>query len=182
MENNNIEIWVDVKDYENYYQVSNYGNIRSKERIVKYSNGVFTRYKGKKRKPSVSEYRMIALSKLGKIKLKKISRLVAIHFIPNIHNKKVVNHIDGNKLNDNINNLEWCTHSENNIHAFDIGLSKSKNKLRGVYYEERRKKWAAYLYRENKNLFIGRFKTELEAINKRNEYLNKYNENKHKTA
>ena len=54
MENNNIEIWVDVKDYENYYQVSNYGNIRSKERIVKYSNGVFTRYKGKKRKPSVS--------------------------------------------------------------------------------------------------------------------------------
>ena len=83
-----MEEYKDIIGYEDYYQISNYGNVRSKDRVVKYKDGRTIRYSGKQRKPSHSEYRMIALSKDGKVKLKKISRLVAIHFIDKTENKK----------------------------------------------------------------------------------------------
>lgn len=57
-----------------------------------------------------------------------VHKLVAIHFIDNPDNKDMVNHIDGNKLNNHYSNLEWCTCSENTIHAFKTGLRKSWNK------------------------------------------------------
>ncbi len=166
-----MEKYIDIIGYETHYQISNKGNVKSKDRVVKYSNGNTVNYKGKKRKPSISEYRMIALSKNSKVVLKKISRLVAIHFIDNPENKKVVNHKDGNKLNDDVANLEWSTHSENSLHSFEKGLSKKKNKVSGVFFEARRNKWASYLYRKNKSIFIGRYETEKEAILYRQKYL-----------
>jgi hypothetical protein len=167
-----MEKWKNIKGYENYYQISNAGNIRSKDRIIINSKGRKSRYKSKERKPSFSEYRLIALSKNGITKVFKISRLVAIHFIEKKDGKGIVNHIDGNKYNDNVSNLEWCSYSENAIHSFDKGLSKSKNKIRGVFFEERRNKWTVYLYRNNKNIFIGRFNSEKEAMTARKKYLN----------
>ncbi len=170
------EIWKDIPNYEGYYQASNLGNIRTCERIIKCSNGKINKYKSKNRKPSLSEYRMIALSKNGNLKMYKISRIIANLFVKGQSGiRNIVNHKDGNKHNDISENLEWCTNSENIIHSFDNNLSKSKNKIRGVFFEKRRNKWTATLYRNNKNIFIGRYLTEQEAINQYNKKLNEYN-------
>ena len=74
----------------------------------------------------------------GKRKDFKGHRLVAEHFIDNPNNYPIVNHIDGNKANNHIENLEWCTHSQNNIHAYKNGLNRSKKKqctINGIDYE-----------------------------------------------
>src|SRR5699024_7798062 len=63
-------------------------------------------------------------------------RLVAIHFIPNINNKKFVNHIDGNKNNNSVFNLEWVTQSENEKHAFENNLKNKVNKKFKVEYTD----------------------------------------------
>jgi len=166
------ELWKDINGYEGYYQISTLGNVRSLDRIVTYKNGRTAKYKGSMRSPSVSEYRLIALSKDGSVSVKKISRLVAEHFLFKIDGKDIVNHIDGNKKNDCVANLEWCTLSENSIHAFENNLSSKKNKVAGVFYEKRRGKWASYLYRNSKNIFIGRYETQLQAIEARENYIN----------
>lgn len=100
-----------IKGYENY-QISD--------------NGIVINKKGKKRKTYITSYgyEHIQLHKNGKRKTFRIHRLVAEHFIPNYDNKTEVNHIDGNKLNNNVKNLEWCTRSENQLHAYKIGLQK----------------------------------------------------------
>ena len=74
----------------------------------------------------------------GKRKDFKGHRLVAEYFIDNPNNYPIVNHIDGNKANNHIENLEWCTHSQNNIHAYKNGLNRSKKKqctINGINYE-----------------------------------------------
>ena len=155
--------WIPVDGYEGFYEIHPKGLIRSLTRMIVYKNGRKAIHKGRIRKPSVSEYNLMALSKDGKTKMFKLSRLVATHFLPNKNNHPVVNHIDGNKHNDNVQNLEWCTYSDNNLHAFENGLNKKKHGTPGIFYEKRREKWAAYLYRENKNIFVGRFDTKEEA-------------------
>jgi hypothetical protein len=158
-----MEKWKDIKDYEYLYQVSNHGNIRSLDRIVEYSNGKKALHKGRiKSQPTncKTEYRIAVLSKNNKQRAFKISRLVAFAFIDNKNDLPVVNHIDGNKKNDHFSNLEWCTYSHNSLHAFDNGLSKKKSKYTGVGWDKNRNKYGAYVYRDNKNLFVGRFDTE----------------------
>jgi len=163
------EKWKDIPDYEDYYQVSNYGNVRTKERIIKNVNGKDTLYRSKERKASISEYRLIALSKKGFVKMFKISRLVAKLFVDGRNEtRKIVNHIDGNKHNDFYKNLEWCTYSENAIHSSNMYKKDGKNI--GVFFDKKRNKWTSYLYRESKNLFIGRFTTEKEALEAKNKY------------
>jgi hypothetical protein len=65
-------------------------------------------------------YNRVCLSEKGIRKYLSVHRLVAINFIPNPKNKKCVNHIDGNKLNNNVDNLEWCTHKENERHSIEF--------------------------------------------------------------
>lgn len=117
------EIWKDIEGYENYYQISNLGNIKSLPRKIINNKGYYiSKEKILSAGLSASGYMHIALCRFGKNKTFKIHRLKAIAFIPNPENKPCINHIDGNKLNNDIYNLEWCTHSENHKHAFKIGL------------------------------------------------------------
>lgn len=118
------EIWKDVVGYEGYYQVSNLGNFRSLDRIIKYKKDGLRLYPGKSLllEPTKDNYRRIVLMKEG-IKARYMAhRLVAQAFIPNPNNKPCINHIDGCKYNNIVSNLEWCTASENCQHAINTGL------------------------------------------------------------
>jgi hypothetical protein len=105
-------VWKPVVGYEGLYEVSDNGKVFSlKNKILL--------------KPFISVgYYSITLRKNKQSKKIKIHRLVACAFLPNTENKKQVNHIDGNKKNNHVSNLEWCTASENNKHAWQYGLRK----------------------------------------------------------
>lgn len=122
----NLE-WRPVKDFEGYYEVSNTGLVRSVDREIKHSrgSGTFTK-KGKVLKPASDKngYLLISLSRNSKQIKVRIHRLVAQAFIENVNNLPLVNHKDGVKSNNSIINLEWCDHSQNAIHAKDLGLTK----------------------------------------------------------
>jgi len=123
-----METWRDVKDYEGFYQVSNFGNIRSVRREVAspIRNNKTIHRKGKliSVKPRKTGYCNVCLYKYGFGKFFPVHRLVAIAFIDNTENKPFINHIDANPSNNKIDNLEWCTQSENIKHAFNLGRKK----------------------------------------------------------
>lgn len=120
------ELWKPIEGYETLYEVSNFGSVRSKNRVRIDKNGIRKNYKGK----------LMVLSQSGKLdKYSKsylkislcdenkkctqflIHRLVAKHFIENPHNYSEVNHIDENKDNNFASNLEWCDRAYNNHHS-----------------------------------------------------------------
>lgn len=119
--------WAEIKDFPGYY-VSDQGQV--------YSDKVKRLLKG-----SISQngYKTVMLCKHGKLKLFSVHQLVAKAFIPNPENKDVVNHKDGVKQNNSVENLEWVTQPENNYHARETGLIKDavlesdKNKARKLY-------------------------------------------------
>lgn len=114
------EIWKDIQGYESLYQVSNLGNVRSLRYCNKNEIKVLRQYeldnKAKKR------YLAISLSKNNVNTKKLVHRLVAETFIPNPNNYPQVNHIDGNKKNNKVTNLEWCTQKHNIQEAWRLGL------------------------------------------------------------
>lgn len=118
-----MEIWKAVIGYEDIYEVSNFGNVRSLPRMD--SNG--HEWKGKTLKQAKSgknkPYLKVNLCKEGTQKVVYVHRIVAQAFLPNPENKYDVNHIDGDKLNNKLENLEWVTRKENIKHACDNGLS-----------------------------------------------------------
>lgn len=119
------EIWRDICGYEGMYMVSNLGRVKSIERMIPYKRGNSdsTRYIKEGVLSICVGKRGYCVVKLGrKSPTMTIHRLVAQSFIPNPENKPCVNHIDGNKLNNNVDNIEWCTYRENNIHAINMGL------------------------------------------------------------
>lgn len=117
--NTQEEIWKAVADSNGEYHISNHGRVKSykcgKERILKpYLLG------------GGLPYYAYSLHIKNKRKICKVHRLVALAFIPNPENKPQVNHKDGNKLNNHIDNLEWMTSKENHQHAWDTGLFEGK--------------------------------------------------------
>lgn len=118
------EVWCDILGFEDFYQASTLGRIRSLPRYSK------SRYECSKTNPSKimnpklgrGEYLHVHLRIPGKSYNKSVHRLVAKAFHPNPENKPWVNHKDGNKLNNAADNLEWCTPKENANHAREIGL------------------------------------------------------------
>lgn len=100
------EIWKDIEGYERMYQVSNMGNVRS----LNYNQTKEI----KVLKPSNNRgYKLVVLSKNGKTKTYSVHKLVATHFIPNPNSLPIINHIDEDKTNNCVSNLEWCTQQYN---------------------------------------------------------------------
>ena len=106
-----IEIWKDIPNYENCYQVSNLGNVKSLDKL----DTLGRRVKGKLMKAKIRKdgYLEVTLRKNNHEKHYLIHRLVAMTFIDNMNNYKEINHKDENKTNNNVNNLEWCNRSYN---------------------------------------------------------------------
>lgn len=120
-----VEIWKDIEGYEGLYKISNLGNVESIE--LKYINSLgyeVTKNGCFLSKHFTKKYYQISLYKNGKSNRFYLHRLIALAFIPNPENKPCINHINGIKTDNRIENLEWCTYSENNIHALKTGLSK----------------------------------------------------------
>lgn len=116
------EIFLPIKGFEGRYEISNLGNVKSLPRFtcrglrggkilkhILYKNG----------------YYGVSLTGINSTRsaVFYIHRLIAEAFVPNSYNKPCINHIDGNKRNNMISNLEWCTYAENNGHAVNVGLN-----------------------------------------------------------
>lgn len=126
------EIWKEVPNFNGIYFASNTGIVKSVDHLCKAKNGKQRTQIGRILKPSICKkgYFQISLSLNGVRLHTSIHRAVALAFIPNPNNLPQVNHKDGNKLNNNLNNLEWCTNQENQVHAV-------KNNLVNHNYGER---------------------------------------------
>ena len=119
------EIWKNIKSYEGLYQISNLGNVRSLDRVIEGGGSQNKRkLKGRVLKSSLKSngYLGFTLCKEGSFKYVSGHRLVAENFLKNPHGLKQVNHIDGNKVNNEVTNLEWCNAFQNMKHAFESNL------------------------------------------------------------
>lgn len=120
-----METWKDIPSYEGLYQVSDYGRVKSLERLVK--NGKDRFYLKKetilKQSMTTTGYKMIGFSVNKEVKYFKVHRLVMAAFFG--ESELTVNHKDGNPINNHISNLEYCTQAENLEHALNTGLRKS---------------------------------------------------------
>jgi hypothetical protein len=120
------EIWKPIEGFEGYYEVSSLGNVKSVDRIIPSVDG--RNYNRKERIKVLSKsqfgYLKVNLYKYGELYGKSVHRLVAEAFIPNPKDKPEVNHKNGIKTDNKVDNLEWCTSKENINHAINLGLSK----------------------------------------------------------
>lgn len=159
--NNVEEIWKPMKEFPELYKVSNLGRVASYRQVLsthKINSG----------------YEVVSLKINRKAIKRLVHRLVAEAFLPNPENKREVNHIDGDRLNNTLSNLEWVTSSENKKHGREVlgntyniptlGLKLSKvSKYHNVGYDSSRKKWKSCVRVNGKNHFQKRFDTEEEA-------------------
>lgn len=143
------EFWKMVKDYEDY-SVSSFGRVRNDktDKIMKPSK-------------NTQGYYQVGLYKNGKEKKHRVNRLVAIAFLPNHDNKPMVDHIDENKMNNNITSLRWATRSQN-------GYNKGKQKnnmtgFNGVSLHKGSQKYNAQININGKNTHLGLFQTTEDA-------------------
>ena len=159
-----MEVWKSIKNYEGIYEISNLGRVKSLKRIVKKEiHNINVSEKILKQTLNINKYLMVSLNKNGIKKNVKVHLLVAESFLnhktDNTH-KIVVDHIDNDKTNNKLENIQLITNREN--------CSKEKrgfSKYTGVGYAKREKKWRAYISINNKFIHLGYFKSEIEAHN-----------------
>ena len=152
---NNIEIWKPIKGYENNYEISNLGRVKSLARMV--SNGRVKKDTILKPVYQSTGYYHVTLFKDKKPKQISIHRIVAINFLGlNTSNSKlVVDHIDNNKLNNSVNNLQLISNREN--------VTKDI-KFAGVNFRKDNKKWTARIVIDGCRKYLGQFQTKEKAI------------------
>ena len=140
-----------IKDFENY-SVSNFGNIRNNKT-------------GRVLKPGITThgYYNVILYKDRISFNKKVHKLVAEYFIANPYNKQCVDHIDNNKLNNNISNLRYCTLKENSMNS--KLSSRNTSNFKGVSYHKQRNKWVAHIKLNGKKQHLGYFDKIEDAVN-----------------
>ena len=123
-----FEVWKDIEDYEGSYQISSLGNVRSLTR-TRLSKGLsIAQIKGREMKQKTSRcgYKVIGFCSDAVKEHFSVHRLVALAFVANPENKPTVNHIDGNKNNNKMSNLEWATHTEQMVHASTNDLLETR--------------------------------------------------------
>lgn len=131
-----MEVWKDIAGYEGLYQVSNLGRIKSIGRHTRNRYGLMWK-PGRVLNAAKDNkgYLTVVLCDNKKRHTFKVHKIVATTFILNPERKPQVNHIDGNKQNNRVDNLEWCSQSENMSHAWETGLQKrthKKNDLKSI--------------------------------------------------
>lgn len=125
-------LWRAIQGYEGYYEVSDSGHVRSVDRTVIDRKGNPRRLRGREMKLTRTKgkdgngYMVVNLCRDGTSNVALVHILVATAFIPNPYGYPMVNHIDGDKTNNDVNNLEWTTYSYNNLHALYNNLRKPK--------------------------------------------------------
>lgn len=154
------EIWKSIQGFEGLYEISNFGRVKILKKRGK-KEGIL--------KPTLNpkhKYLQARLWKNKKLSGPYFHRLVAIHFIPNPLNLPEVNHIDGNKTNNHIDNLEWCTKSQNRQHALKLGLWKHSDSHKKATADfNRRTKSKVVLQYDLESNFIQEFSSTEEAAN-----------------
>lgn len=136
------EIWKNVLGYEQSYEVSNFGVIRTKARsiiIIGKGNGERPhniKQKIKKERIAINGYVTVALVKDSVSYNTYVHRIIAQSFIPNPNNYRCVNHKNGIKTDNRIENLEWCDHSYNNLHALDNNLRTTRKNMTKHFINE----------------------------------------------
>jgi hypothetical protein len=162
-----MENWFALKGFEEEYEISDLFNVRSLNRIV-LRPGLKgnMKVKGKIIKPSIDRNGYLRIK--VKDKLFSLHRLIAINFIPKIEGKDIINHKDGNKSNNNLDNLEWCNYYENNNHS--IKRENTLSGLTGVTLHRPSNKWRAQIHFNKKNKNLGYYNTKEEAYNARKSF------------
>src|SRR5690625_5079628 len=125
------EVWKPIEGYEGLYQVSNFGRVKSNDRKVWNGRGYYNK-SGRILKNSLTTtgYWKVELYKNGERKSWRVHRLVAKAFIPRVRGKNMINHKDGDPLNNHVSNLEWCNQSENMKHAYEkIGRASCRERV-----------------------------------------------------
>lgn len=154
------EIWKDIVGYEGLYQVSNLGRLKRISRVR--SDGKLLKELIKKNTPRKGDgYLQISLGTRSHTqKSRYLHQIVATAFIPNPENKRFVNHKNGIKADNRVENLEWCTYQENMDHAVETGLQNTKgennlqHKLKEVTVLEIRSKYDPNISKPLKKLSI----------------------------
>jgi len=167
--NNTVkEEWRDVPNYEGYYQASDLGRVRSLDRTITYVDGRKRFYKGRVMDGSVNkEYRQTVLYIDGIGRSFKFSQLVAMAFLghePNGHNL-VVDHINGDKSDDRVENLRIVTNRANLSACFRSDRGSFSSEYVGVYWHENASKWKAQIEHKGVSVHLGYYNTEIEASN-----------------